>query len=187
MGESLREEMSTEPPGTEGAETPQPAPPPPTTEELEKLRAAAAKAEEYLDLARRTKADFLNYQDRARKEREGLSAWAIEDFARALLPGLDAVRNSLSSAGSSTDPAAFVRGIELVEKEFLRIFQQRGMTPIEAMGKPFDPSFHEVVEVVDQPGVPANQVVEEVRRGWMLGGRVLRPSLVKIARAPVAG
>lgn len=153
----------------------------PAPEQIEELK---AKAEEYLDLARRAKADFLNYQDRVKRELESASRYAVEDFIREFLPALDAVRESLRSARAGAKAARLLQGIALIEKEFLRVLSKHGITPIETSGKTFDPAFHEVLAVVDGDGAAPNAVVEEMRRGWLCHDRVLRAALVKIARAP---
>ena len=156
-----------------------------TAEDLEKLVQAAAKSEEYLDLARRAKADFENYQNRMRRELQAASRYAIDDFVREFLPAMDAIRESLRSARNGASAEALLKGVELIEKEFLRVLGKSGIKPIEAEGKPFDPAFHEVVLVLPDSDAPPNTVAEEVRRGWVLHDRVLRPAMVKIA-APAA-
>ncbi len=155
----------------------------PAKAELENLRSAAAKADEYLELARRTKAEFLNYQDRARREKESLARFAVEDFIRGFLPALDAMRESLRSVRQVSGGESILKGLELMEKEFLRVLALGGVVPIEAEGKSFDPAFHEAVAVTEEDGAEADIVLEDLRRGWMLHDRVLRPAQVKIARS----
>lgn len=154
----------------------------PSVEELAKLRETAAKAEEYLDLAKRTKADYLNYQDRVRREKESLSKYAVEGFAREFLCGLDAVRESVRLAKDAADPKRLLEGVELIEREFLRVLSVHGITPIDCLGRAFDPVQHEVLAVVEEGEGKPNSVVEEVRRGWRIHDRVLRPALVKILK-----
>ncbi len=155
----------------------------PEKAELEKLHSAAAKADEYLELARRTKAEFLNYQDRVRREKESIARFAVEDFIRGFLPAMDAMRESLRSARLGSGGESILKGLELMEKEFLRVLALGGVVPIQAGGKSFDPAFHEAVAVAEEEGAEADIVLEELRRGWMLHDRVLRPAQVKIARA----
>ena len=148
-------------------------------DDLEGLR---DKVEEYLDLAKRTKADFLNYQERAIREQKQIRKYAVEEFIRDFIPALDAVRESVKSAEETTDVKRLVEGVRLIEKEFLRVLSKNGITPIEALGKVFDPAFHEAASVVEREDAEENTVLVEIRRGWMLRDRVLRPSLVQIAR-----
>jgi molecular chaperone GrpE len=164
-------------------ETNAPQPPPPgkesngaepaetlTAAELASLREKAAKADEYLELARRAKADFMNYQDRVRRDRQDWTRQALEGFIRDLLPALDGF-----SLAKFDDPK-LLEAIRMLEKEFLRVLAKAGVVPIETAGKAFDPSFHEAVAVD-----PGGTQLEEIRRGWMIGDRVLRPSSVRIS------
>lgn len=138
-----------------------------------RLTEQASKAEEYLDLARRAKADFLNYQDRVRRDKAEWTRSALEGFARELLPALDGF------ALAKFDDPKLLDALRVIEKEFTRILAKHGITPIETAGKPFDPNYHEAVAV--EPGGTA---LEEIRRGWMIGDRALRPSAVRIVKPP---
>lgn len=136
---------------------------------VERLREQAGKAEEFLDLARRTKADFLNYQDRVKRDRQDWTRQALEGFIRELLPAMDGF------ALARFDDPKLVEALRVIEREFLRILAKSGVTPIEVAGKAFDPAYHEAVSVE-----PGGTVLEEVRRGWMIGDRVLRAASVRI-------
>jgi molecular chaperone GrpE (heat shock protein) len=136
-----------------------------------RLTEQAAKAEEYLDLARRAKADFLNYQDRVRREKAEWTRSSLEGFVRELLPALDGF------ALAKFDDPKLLEAMRLIEKEFTRVLAKNGITPIDTAGKAFDPNFHEAVGV--EPGGTA---LEEVRRGWMIGDRVLRAASVRIVK-----
>lgn len=170
---------NTEEKPTESAEKAEAAPDP-----AAELAKAQAKADEYLDLARRTKADFLNYQDRMRREREQLVRYAIESFVQDLVPALESLRHSFLTLREGTEPKAVLDGVTIVEKEFLRVLAKNGIQPIETSGKSFDPRFHEAVGTVPRDDVAENAIVEEVRSGWMLNDRVLRPAAVRIAKKP---
>jgi molecular chaperone GrpE (heat shock protein) len=134
-----------------------------------RLSEQAAKAEEYLDLARRAKADFINYQQRMGRERQEWTRQSLEGFARELLGALDGF-----SLAKFEDPK-LLEAMRVVEKEFLRVLAKNGITPIDVAGRPFDPNFHEAVGVD-----PGGTALEEVRRGWMFGDRVLRPSAIRL-------
>lgn len=134
-----------------------------------RLGAQAAKADEYLELARRAKADFLNYQDRVRRDRQEWTRQSLEGFLRELLPAMDGF------ALAKFDDPKLTEAIRLIEREFLRVFAKSGVVPIDVAGRPFDPAFHEAVSVE-----PGGAVLEEVRRGWMIGDRVLRAASVRI-------
>ena len=136
-----------------------------------RLSVEAAKAEEYLDLARRAKADFLNYQDRVRREKAEWTRSTLDGFVRELLPALDGF------ALATFDDPKLLEALRLIEKEFLRLLAKHGVTPIDTTGRPFDPNFHEAVGA--EPGGTA---LEEVRRGWMIGDRVLRAASVRLVK-----
>ena len=154
--------------------------------EIETLRTAAAKAAEYLDLAKRTQADFINYQSRVRREREDLVRFGTEGLLRELLPVVDNLQRVLAAPEGSGVPV-LLEGVRITERELLRVLAKAGVRAIETAGKKFDPSFHEASEMVEAPpGTEAGAIVEEVRRGYTIHDRVLRPASVKVARAAEA-
>jgi molecular chaperone GrpE (heat shock protein) len=159
-------------PGTDGDSAETPKPETLSGEELAALRDRAAKADEYLELARRAKADFINYQDRVRRDKADWHRQALDGFIRELLPALDGM------ALAKFDDPKLVEAIRVVEKEFLRVLAKSAILPIETAGKSFDPAFHEAVGIE-----PGGTVLEEVRRGWMFGEKVLRPASVRIVKA----
>jgi molecular chaperone GrpE len=128
-----------------------------------------AKADEYLELARRAKADFINYQDRVRRDKADWNRQALEGFISELLPALDGF--SLAKF----DDAKLTEAIRILEKEFLRVLSKTGVTPIETAGKSFDPLYHDAVAMD-----PGGTQLEEVRRGWLFDGKVLRAASVRL-------
>ena len=167
-----KKDAATPAPGTDGGAAEAPKPETLSGGELAALRDRAAKADEYLELARRAKADFINYQDRVRRDKADWNRQALDGFIRELLPALDGM-----SLAKFEDPK-LVEAIRVVEKEFLRVLAKSGVVPIETAGKSFDPAFHEAVGVE-----PGGTVLEEVRRGWMFADKVLRPASVRIVKA----
>lgn len=138
----------------------------PTLSEAETWK---AKADEYLELARRAKADFINYQDRVRRDKADWNRQALEGFIRELLPALDGF--SLAKF----DDAKLTEAIRILEKEFVRVLAKTGVTPIETAGKTFDPLYHDAVAMD-----PGGTQLEEVRRGWLFDGKVLRAASVRL-------
>lgn len=130
-----------------------------------------AKADEYLELARRAKADFINYQDRVRRDKADWNRQALEGFVRELLPALDGF-----ALANFEDPK-LNEAVRLLEKEFLRVLAKTGVTPIETAGKTFDPLYHDAVAME-----PGGTQLEEVRRGWLFDGKVLRASSVRLVK-----
>jgi molecular chaperone GrpE len=132
-----------------------------------------AKADEYLDLARRAKADFINYQDRVRRDKADWNRQALEGFVRELLPAMDGF-----ALAKFEDPK-LTEAVKLLEKEFLRVLAKTGVTPIETVGKTFDPLYHDAVAME-----PGGTQLEEVRRGWLFDGKVLRAASVRLVKPP---
>ena len=130
-----------------------------------------AKADEYLELARRAKADFINYQDRVRRDKNDWNRQALEGFVREILPALDGF-----GMANFEDPK-LNEAVHLLEKEFLRVLAKNGVTPIETAGKAFDPLYHDAVAME-----PGGTQLEEVRRGWLMDGKVLRPASVRLVK-----
>lgn len=130
-----------------------------------------AKADEYLELAKLAKADFINYQNRVRRDKADWNRQALEGFVSELLPALDGF-----SLAKFEDPK-LTEAIRILEKEFLRVLAKTGVTPIETAGKTFDPLYHDAVAMD-----PGGTQLEEVRRGWLFDGKVLRAASVRLVK-----
>jgi len=144
----------------------------PTLEQVQAESARwKAKADEYLEMARRAKADFINYQDRVRRDKADWNRQALEGFLREMLPAMDGF-----SMAKFEDPK-LLEAVRILEKEFLRVLSKAGVTPIETAGKSFDPLYHEAVAMD-----PGGTELEEVRRGWLIDGKVLRAASVKLVK-----
>ena len=143
-------------------------------DELRDLREKALKADEYLALARRARADFINYQDRIRRERAEWGRDAVMQFIRDFLPALD------SFTWARFEEPTLMESLHLVERELLRTLAHHHIVPIATAGRMFDPAFHEVVAVEDSEKPPGT-ILEQVRRGWMIENKVLRPAGVRVA------
>ena len=131
----------------------------------------------------RTAAEFENYRKRMDRERAELSAFAATDVLQQVLPIIDNVERALTAAAAGSDADAFRKGIELIHKQMLELLRKRGVTPMEALGADFDPNFHQAVIHETSPGHREGEVIEELQRGYMLGDRLLRPAMVKVAKA----
>lgn len=162
---------------SEEAKKPGPPETAPSPEELADLRARAARADEYQERAKRALADFVNYQDRVRREKQEWTREAVERFVREFLPALDSF-----SMARFEDPE-LTEALRVIEKEFVRVLAKHGIAPIETSGAAFDPLLHEAVGAEPADGKPDGAILEEVRRGWTIEGRVLRPASVRIVRA----
>ena len=146
------------------------------------LARARAEAESYLDDLRRLQADFDNYRKRTLREQTARAASASQALVARLLPVLDNFELAVSAAEQSRDFDRMLKGVEMVLGALREVLQGEGLVKIEAEGKPFDPERHEAVIAVEQEGSEPGMVVDIVRAGYELGGKVLRPAMVKVAK-----
>ena len=130
----------------------------------------------YLRLA----ADFENFRRRKAQELADRARYASEDAARVMLPVLDNLRRAVDHADTA-DPADLLNGLHLVVREFEAALATIGVTPIDAVGTPFDPAVHEALGGEEADDVEVDTVAEELQRGYRLHDRVLRPALVRVA------
>lgn len=152
-------------------------------EELKRqLAEATAQAQEYFHRLVRLQADFDNYRKRALREREELLKFAAEELITQLLPVLDNFERALSFGRENAD--AFYEGVEMIYRQLCHLLKAQGLTPIPALGEKFDPSRHEAVawEETEEAGND-NIIVEELRKGYYLKDKVIRPAMVKVGRA----
>ncbi len=130
----------------------------------------------------RTAAEFDNYRKRMDRERRELAEYAASDVLSELLPIVDNLERALQAASSSADDA-LRKGVELIHKQMLDVLRKRNVRPIEATGTMFDPNFHNAVIHEATSEHPEGQVIAELQRGYMIGDRLLRPAMVKVAKS----
>jgi len=123
-------------------------------------------------------ADFDNYRKRQVREREDWIKRANESLLEDFLPVVDNLELALGKADLS-DP--FVTGVKLVYDQFISALEKHGLTPLDAKGQPFDPKWHEALSQVPSDTVPENEVIEQFRRGWCIGGCLMRPAQVIVS------
>lgn len=143
---------------------------------------AEARAAEYLDDLRRLKAEFENYRKRVLKEQTRAVEMAAEPIMAKLLEVLDEFELALMAAERTPDFERFVRGVEMVYAKLTDVLRSEGLQPIEAEGKPFDPSRHEALLQSEVGGEGEPHVADVLRTGYTLKGRVIRPAGVKVTR-----
>jgi molecular chaperone GrpE len=148
------------------------------------LEAKTREAEEHRDRYLRAAAEFDNARKRAAREREEYTRYVNESLLRELLPVLDNFDRALQAARGEPAAAAVTAGVELTQREFLRVLEKFGVTPFPSVGQPFDPERHEAIARVPAQGRPEGTVVDETARGYLLNGRVLRPAMVTVASSP---
>lgn len=154
-------------------------------EDLEALRNRAQERDQFLDLLKRTQADFENYQKRNRTEREQERRYAQRPLAQDLLPVIDNLERAVAAARQANESGPLVQGVIMVLTQFNELLKRHGITRIEAEGQAFDPNLHQAVAQapVDDKH-PANSVAQVVENGYLLHDRVLRPARVIVAMAP---
>jgi len=174
------EPKTAEPNGREGATA--------VLSDLDALRQRAEAAElernQFLDLLKRTQADFENYQKRNQRERDQERRYMHKALAQDLLPVIDNFDRALASAEQAGEKGPLVQGVGLVMAQLLDLLKRHGVTRIEAQAQPFDPNLHQaVMQRPADPEHPANTVVQVLEQGFMIHDRVLRPARVIVATA----
>ena len=150
----------------------------PTTE----LSPAERERDEYRDLLLRTTAEFDNYRKRTDRERQSIFDTAASGIIEELLPLVDDLERALDADPGDDGADAYRKGVELIHRQLMEILRRRGVKPIEALGETFDPHFHQAVSYEPTEDRDEGEIIEEFRRGYMLGDRLLRPSMVKVAK-----
>ena len=170
--------------GDQSAAPPQGRPVTLSHAEYEELKTLAQERDDYLRRLQRAVADYQNLQKRMEKFRESAHEATLRSLAEAILPVADSLARALEAAGQTAGAERIVEGLHLGEKEFYGALQKFGITPIKAEGEKFDPHFHEAV--MQQPAADAepNTVLRELKKGFLMGQQVLRPSQVVVAVAP---
>jgi molecular chaperone GrpE len=130
----------------------------------------------------RIAADFDNYRKRIERERRDQAEAAATTILTELLPIIDDLDLALR-APTSGEAEAYRAGVELIQRQMQELLRRRGVTPIEVLGIEFDPRFHQAVSQEPSTEYPAGHIMAELRRGYMLGDRLLRPAMVKVAAA----
>jgi len=143
------------------------------------LAEADSKASEYKDSWLRSQAEFQNYRKRQDRDNEMMYNSMKGDIIKKVLPALDDLERALQNRPAED---AWANGIELVVRKFQNILESEGVTKIEALGAEFDPNFHEAISHEPADGVQSGHVIGVVQNGYMLGDRVIRPALVRVAQ-----
>jgi molecular chaperone GrpE len=154
-----------------------------TRAELKRLQTALAETQ---DTVARRQADFDNYRKRIERDRGETHNRIVADVARKLLPVVDNLARALEAERSvetqeSKEFRHFLHGVELISKQLSDVLESLGIYPISAVGEPFDPHIHEAVVMEPSDEFEPDTVIEEIARGYKIGDRLLRPSMVKVA------
>ncbi len=144
--------------------------------ELQKVK---AERDLLLDRLARAQAEFENARRRAGKEQQEYRDYALTDAVKTLLPVVDSLERALQM---KSDGMEFREGVELIYKQLQAALAKLSVHPITAKGEPFDPRYHEAIEMVETAEAPDHQVIEELQRGYKFKERLLRPAMVKVAK-----
>ncbi len=148
----------------------------------EELEAKQLEAKENYDRYLRQVAELENFKKRVAREKEESLKYGSEVLVRDLFPVLDNLERAVEHARGGGNGKPFIEGVEMTLKSFLEVFQKHGVTQISAKGEPFDPQKHEAFAHVETDQHDPNTVVEEIHKGYFLLDRLLRPSLVSVAK-----
>ena len=127
-------------------------------------------------------AEFENYKRRAQRDQQDYTKFAAEKVLKELLPIVDNLERAVSHARGAQADASIVDGMALIVRQFQDALRKNGCEPIEAVGKPFDPAFHQALAQVESADREPDTVLEEAQRGYLLYGRILRPALVTVSK-----
>ena len=152
--------------------------------ELEaKLEAKEKEAVETYDRLLRASAEFDNYKKRSSREMEEFRKFANQSLIKEMLSVVDNLELAMNSTdGHKAIDKDLLQGLEMTHKEILKVFEKFNVKPIDAKGQPFDPTFHEAVMQEETNDSPKNTVINELQRGYMIHDRLLRPSMVVVAK-----
>ncbi len=150
----------------------------------EELATVLAEHEELLDKYKRSLADFANYRKRQDRDREVQAMRMRMEVLRDLLPIIDDFHLALENAPHSPEESEWVAGVQLIERKLMAMLQAFGAEPMNALGKPFDPNYHDAMLYEPSDEYPEGTVSQVIRKGYMLGDQVLRPALVNVSRGP---
>lgn len=174
--EKLDEQQTVETaPETPGAET--------TTPQVD----LAVELEKYKDLALRNRADLDNYRKRAIREKEEAIRYANASLVESLVPIFDNFELGLGAARTATDPSGIIMGLDMVRKQLEDFLRDYGIEAVDAVGQPFDPNLHEAMAQEESDTVPEGTVLRQLRKGFKLKDRLIRPASVVVSKGPAQG
>lgn len=147
--------------------------------ELSKTRSEAA---EYLEGWQRSRAEFANFKKRVERDQALVYQNAASSVIRRYIDVIDDLERALKNSPQSGEGLAWAGGIELIYRKFLSILESEGVTQMDPTGEIFDPNLHEAVTSEDSPDHESGEIIEVLQKGYLIGDRVLRPAMVRVAR-----
>jgi molecular chaperone GrpE len=151
----------------------------------DQLECEKKRSEDYLTRLRYMQADLENFKKRSERDAEQIKNFCTERLVIGLLDIVDELELAVKNGEISTTPEALLEGVEMTLKKLRKVLEQEGVSPIEnTEGKIFDPSKHNAVLAVENGDVAEGTILEEIRKGYMMKGKVIRPTIVKVAVKP---
>ncbi|MEX2415508.1 MAG: nucleotide exchange factor GrpE [Paenibacillaceae bacterium] len=148
---------------------------------LTELEIAQKLADENYQRFLRVQADFDNFRRRSRQEKEEFAKYASSKLIEQLLPVLDNFERALATGRETTDTESLLKGVDMIFRLLSQVLEQEGLKPIEAVGQPFDPEFHQAIMQVESAEHVEGTIVEEIQKGYNLKDKILRPAMVKVS------
>ena len=146
--------------------------------ELEDLGVKLKEMEEKL---LRVQADYDNFRRRTKQEKESAAKYRSQNLAEGLLPAIDNFERAIAVEPETEEAASLLKGVQMVYNQLAEAFEKEGIVPIETVGEPFDPHYHQAVMQEESEEYESNIVIEEMQKGYRLNDRVLRPAMVKVS------
>ncbi len=150
----------------------------------EELNQALSDAKGHQEQYLRTLADMENLRKRTQREKEDLAKFANENILREILPVIDNLERAVEHAEQSESKDGLFEGVQMTLTQFSQLLEKFGVRPVEAIGKPFDPAYHQAMGQLESDEYPPNTVVQQMQKGYQLNNRLLRPAFVMLAKAP---
>lgn len=150
------------------------------TEEQKIIEQLEKEKEELNNRLLRVHADYDNFRRRTREEKERDAKYRSQNLVEEILPVLDNFERALNVETTNDESKSILQGMDMIYRQLLEALKKEGVSVIEAVGKPFDPNYHQAVMQVEEDGYESNTVVEELQKGYMLNNSVIRPSMVKV-------
>ncbi|MEM4733819.1 MAG: nucleotide exchange factor GrpE [Candidatus Bathyarchaeia archaeon] len=155
-----------------------------TTDLQKLLEAEKNRSEEYLTRLKYLQADLENLKKRVDRQIEEVKNYCTERLVVQLLDVQDELEMALKTAQSANSAQPLIEGVQMTLKKLRKVLEQEGVCPIECeKGKVFDPTCHQVIATLEQDGIEDNVVIEEIRKGYKMKGKVIRPSIVKVSKS----
>jgi molecular chaperone GrpE len=149
---------------------------------VKKVEEIEIKAQENYELYTRTYAEMENIKKRGKKEREDLAKFANESLIKEILPAIDNLEKAISHANNDTNESGLVKGLEMTLDGLMKTLEKSGLKEVEAVGKSFDPNFHEAISQQIDDKVAQGHIIMELQKGYLLNERLVRPSMVVISK-----